>query len=379
MVSMYSTAINFFIYIIIYNLTYSYSRQSMDKYIVRNNKRKRDNEDEIVEAGPSGQIVEAGPSGQKRLSSKKINPRKKFQKNNSKTGNESECEDDPDPEPKDDNASRNVEFSDKGIDTEPINSENVLESETQTKKGQVSKKQGSKKKAYKQKFKDDWKKKYNWVESKDDNVRCKTCDKIITGKVTHLARHNESDYHKKRTRAIAQHRETIDKAIIESQPKKRMQQIAELKMLMFLTEHNLPLSILDHLPKFIQHLCPDSRIAKSIQCGRTKGTSIICDYIAPESLEEICAVIRKKPFSLMIDETTDISMCKCLAVVVRYFDNFGIRDRLLSLVELTAGTADALREAVEILFEKNQIPFSNMIGNQCTQIVLFSAFNFTLL
>ena len=50
---------------------------------------------------------------------------------------------------------------------------------------------------------------------------------------------------------------------------------AELKLCAFVAEHNLPISILDHLQGLISNVCEDSTISKSIKCARTKGTGVI--------------------------------------------------------------------------------------------------------
>ncbi len=42
-----------------------------------------------------------------------------------------------------------------------------------------------------------------------------------------------------------------------------------------LAEHDLPMSIADHLPKLMKSVCKDWQIAGKIKCGRTKVTGIL--------------------------------------------------------------------------------------------------------
>ncbi|KAF2352417.1 Complex 1 LYR protein [Trinorchestia longiramus] len=49
---------------------------------------------------------------------------------------------------------------------------------------------------------------------------------------------------------------------------------AELKLCVFVAEHNLPVAILDHLPGLVANVCEDSSISGEIKCGRTKGTGV---------------------------------------------------------------------------------------------------------
>lgn len=48
---------------------------------------------------------------------------------------------------------------------------------------------------------------------------------------------------------------------------------SELKMCAFIAEHNLPVSVMDHLPEFIANVCPDSKTESAVKCGRTKDFS----------------------------------------------------------------------------------------------------------
>ena len=43
----------------------------------------------------------------------------------------------------------------------------------------------------------------------------------------------------------------------------------------FIIEHNLPVSVADHMTELIKVMCPDSNIAKGYQCKQTKTTHII--------------------------------------------------------------------------------------------------------
>lgn len=64
----------------------------------------------------------------------------------------------------------------------------------------------------------------------------------------------------------------------------------------------------------------DSKIAKRLKCPRTKSTQITNTILMDEGIEDVSKSLRKCRFSIIIDETTDISTKKCLAVLVRYFD-----------------------------------------------------------
>ncbi|KAJ8932884.1 hypothetical protein NQ314_014365 [Rhamnusium bicolor] len=120
--------------------------------------------------------------------------------------------------------------------------------------------------------------------------------------------------------------DTIRNELTEKQRLRTGVKTGELKMLMFIAEHNLPLKLLDHLPQFISSVCYDSEVAKSLY------------------------------------ETTDVSSTKCLAVIARYYRNDPVDDKYLGLVEVKEATAESLFNAIKQLLQENEIPLSNMIG-----------------
>jgi len=120
---------------------------------------------------------------------------------------------------------------------------------------------------------------------------------------------------------------------------------------------------MDYLPNLLRECCPDSKIAKGVQCGRTKATQI-AEKISKLSKNNILKTLQSTKFSLIVDETTDISTKKCLALAARYANKCSkvILDRFLGLIELTKTDADSIYNEIKNFFEINNIPLSNVIG-----------------
>lgn len=137
----------------------------------------------------------------------------------------------------------------------------------------------------------------------------------------------------------------------------------ELKLCMFLIQHNLPMLLMDHLPKLLKSAVPDSEILKEISCSRTKATKLLKTF-QEESEEELSSILQEKRFSVIIDETTDLSVKKCLAILVRYTDvsNKTVRDRLLALAEVSDLTAEGILNKILEVIQKLSIPLENLIG-----------------
>lgn len=68
-------------------------------------------------------------------------------------------------------------------------------------------------------------------------------------------------------------------------------------------------------------------------------------------------------FSIVIDETTDVSTKSQLAIMVQYWDEEQgkLCVELLDMVELTDGTAEGLVKAVLELLEKHEIPINRYV------------------
>lgn len=93
-------------------------------------------------------------------------------------------------------------------------------------------------------------------------------------------------------------------------------------------------SKLSNLIPLLKEIIDDSEIIKNVKMHRFKCTNIISNILCPVEVEEIAEVIRKTPFSILVDESTDISVHKFLCLLVKYVDqNTGmLHTRLLELI-----------------------------------------------
>ena len=132
----------------------------------------------------------------------------------------------------------------------------------------------------------------------------------------------------------------------------------------YFVEHNLPFAAVDHLFDICKKALPDSNIVKNISMKRTKLSYIIQDGIAHHEKMQITDICKSNKFSIIIDESTDISVTQILAIVVRYFDNtvHDVIDSLLETIVVERGTALGLYESVKSLLQERDIPLGNIIG-----------------
>lgn len=97
--------------------------------------------------------------------------------------------------------------------------------------------------------------------------------------------------------------------------------LAYILLICFIAEHNLPFLIADHLTDLCKTIFPDSAIAQGLHMKRTKCTDIVTKVGGVIS-EDLVSDLRQHKFSLIIDESTDVSATKCLTLIVKFYDSF---------------------------------------------------------
>lgn len=145
--------------------------------------------------------------------------------------------------------------------------------------------------------------------------------------------------------------------------------IAEIKISSFFAEHNIALHLVDHLVPLLKDIFKDSKIAKDLQLHRTKCTNIIKNIIAPVEVKNTIEIIQKTPFSILVDESTDITTNTFLCVLVRFVHptQGSVHTKLLELVSVDATNCSAkniYNSFKQTLVNKN-IPISNIVGVAC--------------
>ncbi|XP_034946423.1 uncharacterized protein [Chelonus insularis] len=146
---------------------------------------------------------------------------------------------------------------------------------------------------------------------------------------------------------------------------------AEIKLCGFLSKHNLSFKIMDHLGLLLKSCFPDSQITQKIQMKSTKSSAIVKNVIVVSKKEYLANKLKNNKFSILVDESTDISAIKALCIVMRFYDCEAskIVSRFWDLCQafsdtnlVDAATAEHLFNIVKLSFDEYQIPYSNIIG-----------------
>jgi hypothetical protein len=117
---------------------------------------------------------------------------------------------------------------------------------------------------------------------------------------------------------------------------------------------------MNHLSVFISKTFNDSDAAKRIRSKRKKTTCIIENAIAPVMNANLVEHLRKNFFSLIVDETTDISVTKSMAICVRTLYGNKIVSQFYRLIEVNYCGAKGSTTAIFDTLKKDQISVSNI-------------------
>ena len=137
-------------------------------------------------------------------------------------------------------------------------------------------------------------------------------------------------------------------------------------MSILLAQHNVPLSLADHLSPMIRDVF-DGEVSKGYFCARTKSSCILNGAVSPLLKSELISVMLEKPFSLCIDGSSDTDLQKMNPITVRIFDlnSCKVGMRFLDMCTTSgtnAATAEAIFEKMDSVLVSHSIPWANCVG-----------------
>ncbi|KAF0708193.1 Uncharacterized protein FWK35_00037401 [Aphis craccivora] len=203
----------------------------------------------------------------------------------------------------------------------------------------------------------------NWLIKKVDIIGkdvafCKVCCSMLSTHVTELKRHALSAKHLQNSKQIVQ--QTPVSQVFQTSTLTKQTRIAELKLTALFASNNLSFSLSDTLTPLLSNIFSDSKIAKNLSLKRTKTTAIMKNVLGNTFFNELCQSLKQPGcfYSIIMDESTDISEVKQCALVIIFFDTESmlLKTQFLDMVETSSGTADHLPD---ILLKYHELPCSN--------------------
>jgi len=161
----------------------------------------------------------------------------------------------------------------------------------------------------------------NWLMPDKDPFKaaCKQCRTTMVAELTNLKSHAKGIKHKQMKAAGTIKQRPIS-SFVQTDANTDLKfnvQRAEIKLSAFMAEHNIPFLAADDLPGLLKECFPDSKIVQGINMKRTKTSAIVKNVIGVTAKEELSDILKTRKFSILTEESTDISSVKTSCVVVR--------------------------------------------------------------
>ena len=128
-----------------------------------------------------------------------------------------------------------------------------------------------------------------------------------------LPHHMESNKHKKNSKQTRS-QSIITTYVSETSPAK----ICELRVAAFVAT-KMSISGVDDLCRLISSLDKTAQTLPKIKMHRTKCSSLILNVLSPNMRKELIEDVGQQKYSLIIDESTDVSDQNCLALMIKFF------------------------------------------------------------
>ncbi|XP_035830803.1 zinc finger MYM-type protein 1-like [Helianthus annuus] len=89
----------------------------------------------------------------------------------------------------------------------------------------------------------------------------------------------------------------------------------------------------------------------------------IIECFSKEVTKSICAEIKDGVFRLLVDESSDVSLKKQMAVVVRFVDKLGVvRENFIGIVHVKDTASTTFKQAIGDLLASNQLSINQVRG-----------------
>lgn len=235
-----------------------------------------------------------------------------------------------------------------------------------TDNGETSRKKAKKSYDKNRKYLESWESDFPWLTSMTtENTKlayCKLCRKTLHTHRGTLSKHANGAQHKKNVTAAfipqAQHISSNNRSTDEV---KR----AELELALATCCH-CSIQAIDHFGEVIKKNGTGSTL-ENLRLHRTKCTALIHSVLSPAIQDEVITDIRGKKFSLLIDESTDVSVDKMLAICARYFSDKSckIETVFLGLYPVIQATGEALFQIVKDSVAEHGMTLLNCLGFGC--------------
>jgi len=143
-----------------------------------------------------------------------------------------------------------------------------------------------------QKYRQEWAAQFSWIDKSLDSeykYYCKVCKKNFATSIKNAKRHSITSKHKDRDRSERIEKENVKSLTDFTREVKK----AELRLVAYIVEHNLPFSAIEHLPHLIRAVENDINVVNAIKIDRTKCNAIVNNIFGTCSFNSLVKELQK--------------------------------------------------------------------------------------
>ncbi|KAK3925608.1 Zinc finger MYM-type protein 1 [Frankliniella fusca] len=193
-------------------------------------------------------------------------------------------------------------------------------------------------------------------------AECTVCDVPLRAHYTDLIKHANKDklkanmetFHRAKQHSL----QTMGVQVVHNEEKR-----VDLKLAMFIAVHSNTRSK-DHLCDLLKDIGKGTTL-EHLRLHRTKCSKIIKNVLAPALLTDLVVDLnRAKAYSFIIGESTDVTVVKYLAVMVKYFSptKAAMKTEFLGTLEVYRATAEALHAALKEYVKALGLNIQHLVG-----------------
>ncbi|KXZ75922.1 hypothetical protein TcasGA2_TC031710 [Tribolium castaneum] len=245
----------------------------------------------------------------------------------------------------------------------PIESSGSSSNESDTADVSLKSKTKSKTKSRKQFFSNKWlndSRFKGWLQPLNNDkskASCTACNTILNTKVSDLIHHSRTKKHLMKVKNIKT-TSKIDvsfKKILESREEHDVID-ATLRNCLMVAAHNISFRTIDHITSVTKKNFKECEVAKKMALKRTKGEMIVKNVLASVIKDKLKEELHNQRFSVLLDESTDISNKRQLCILVKYLCKSQIKTQLLDIKEM--GADDGTAKGIYSLFKESLREFN---------------------
>jgi len=136
----------------------------------------------------------------------------------------------------------------------------------------------------------------------------------------------------------------------------------DLQLAVYIAMHT-PIKAVNYLGELLKILGKGSKL-EHIRLHRTKCSKLISAVVSPALLSELVQQVGDSPFSIIVDESTDVSVSKFMGLCIRFYSRReeSIITDFLGILEVTKCTGEILAETLLEYLCKIGLPFKNIFA-----------------